>query len=178
MKKLFILILLFPATMMAQEIKWMSLAEALEAQKKEPRKIMMDVYTNWCGPCKMMDKHTFQNKDVAKYVSKNYYAVKFNAEGNEVINYKGKKFENPGYDPKLSEKRNAAHEFMIYMQVPGFPTVVFMDEKGDFITPVTGYRTPKQFEMYLKVFKDDTYKKITTSADWQTYQQNFVSKFN
>ena len=41
----------------------------------------MDMYTVWCGPCKMLDKNTFHNKDVADYINKYYYAVKFNAEG-------------------------------------------------------------------------------------------------
>ena len=41
----------------------------------------MDIYTDWCGPCKLMDKNTFQNPDVAQYLNNNFYAVKFNAEG-------------------------------------------------------------------------------------------------
>mgnify|MGYP000536572778 FL=1 len=69
----------------AQEINWVSLEEAVELQKKNPKKIIMDVYTSWCGPCKMLDRNTFQNKDVAAYINKNYYAVKFNAEGQEEI---------------------------------------------------------------------------------------------
>ena len=43
----------------AASINWMSLEEAVAAQQKEPRKIMMDVYTQWCGPCKMMMANTF-----------------------------------------------------------------------------------------------------------------------
>ena len=106
MKNIVLILLLLPSALIAQEIKWMSLAEALEAQKKEPRKIMMDVYTNWCGPCKMMDKNTFANPDVAAYVSKYFYAVKFNAEGNEKIHYQGKEFVNNNYSPENANKRS------------------------------------------------------------------------
>ena len=67
----------------AQNIEWMTLAQAIEAQKIEPKKIFMDVYTNWCGPCKLLDKNTFQNPDVSRYISEHFYAVKFNAEGQE-----------------------------------------------------------------------------------------------
>ena len=56
----------------AQEIQWMSLNEALEAQKKEPKKIFIDVYTVWCGPCKLLDNKTFQNPDVDRYISEFY----------------------------------------------------------------------------------------------------------
>ena len=78
----------------------MSMNQALEAQKKEPKKIFMDAYTVWCGPCKMLDKNTFSNSDVIEYVNENYYPVKFNAEGNEEINFKGQVFKNPQYDPE------------------------------------------------------------------------------
>ena len=52
----------------SQEINWLTLDQALELQKKNPKNIIMDVYTNWCGPCKMMDRNTFQNKNVSEYI--------------------------------------------------------------------------------------------------------------
>ena len=65
MKKIILLLILLIAgvSVNAQEseINWMSLEEAVQAQAKNPKKIMMDVYTSWCGPCKMLDKNTFQN---------------------------------------------------------------------------------------------------------------------
>ena len=80
---------------LAQKINWVTLEEAVKLQKQAPKKIMMDAYTNWCGPCKMLDRNTFQNKNVADYVNEHYYAVKFNAEGNETVNFNGKEFSNP-----------------------------------------------------------------------------------
>ena len=82
------------STVFAQKIQWMTLAEAREAQKKEPKKIFMDVYTDWCGPCKLLDKNTFQNPDVSRYISEHYYAVKFNAEGTEEIQYYNRHCKN------------------------------------------------------------------------------------
>jgi len=67
----------------AQSINWVSMDEALELQQKTPRKILIDMYTSWCGPCKMLDRNTFTNKDLIAFVNEHYYAVKFNAEGNE-----------------------------------------------------------------------------------------------
>ena len=87
MRLFFLILVLSFNALSAQSIQWMTLAEAIEAQKENPKKIIIDVYTDWCGPCKLMDKNTFQNRDVAAYISKHYYAVKFNAEGNESITY-------------------------------------------------------------------------------------------
>ena len=67
LKKLFaILSFFFASNLISQEINWISMDKALELQKKVPKNIIMDVYTEWCGPCKIMDKNTFQNPDVVQ----------------------------------------------------------------------------------------------------------------
>jgi len=169
-------LLLSPIVFHAQEINWMTMDEALAAQKKNPKKIFMDVYTSWCGPCKLLDKNTFTNKDVINYLNKNYYSVKFNAEGNEQINYKGRLFQNPGYQPNR-KGRNATHEFTRALKVTGYPSLAYFDEQGNFIQAVAGYRTPQQLEIFLKMMATDDYKKLTTSEAWNEYQKNFKGTF-
>ncbi|HAX14985.1 MAG TPA: thioredoxin family protein [Leeuwenhoekiella sp.] len=159
-----------------EKIKWMSFGEALKAQKKEPRKIFMDVYTDWCGPCKLLDKNTFQNPDVAKYVNQNYYAVKFNAEGTESIDYQDFVYTNPNYDPKR-KGRNSQHLFAHAMKINAYPSIVFFDEKGNLIQPLPGYKTPQQLELFLKMIESDDYLEITTAEAWEEYQSNFESTF-
>ena len=165
------------ATLEAQEIKWMTFDEAIAAQKKKPKKIFIDVYTNWCGPCKMLANNTFTNKDLAKYVNENYYPVKFNGEGNEVVNYQGQKFENKGYDPSKAHTRNSTHPLTAYMQVQAYPTMMFLDEKSDLITSITSYMSPTQLELYLKMFATNDYQKIKTQDEFQIYQSKFKPTF-
>ncbi|MEM6685501.1 MAG: DUF255 domain-containing protein, partial [Bacteroidota bacterium] len=93
-------------TVQAQKINWVSIEEAQELMKTAPRKVIMDVYTVWCGPCKMLDKNTFQNPDVANYINKNYYAIKFNAEGDSNVTFQGNTYTNPNYDPAKKKRRN------------------------------------------------------------------------
>lgn len=172
-----VLAVLTSVSSIAQEINWITLEKAIELQKKNPKKIMMDVYTNWCGPCKMLDKNTFQNPDVAKYVNQNYYAVKFDAEGNERINYKGKVYSNPGYKAELASRRNSAHDLTIALQIQAYPTIVFIDEKGDIIAPIKGYQTPTQLELYLKMFKVDEHKALDTQEKFNAYYTAFKPQF-
>ncbi|WP_378181455.1 thioredoxin family protein [Aquimarina sp. SS2-1] len=174
---LFLIGLLFVLPTQAQEINWMSMNDALEAQKKTPKKIFMDVYTNWCGPCKLLDKKTFHNKDVVDYVNKNYYAVKFNGEGTEEIHYNDFTYTNPNYNPDR-KGRNSQHFFANALKISGYPSIVFFDEKGNLIAPVVGYKTPKQLELYLKMIYNDDYKKLTSADAWQKYEQSFVSTFS
>jgi thiol:disulfide interchange protein len=44
------------------EIQWVTLDELHELNKKEPRKVFIDIYATWCGPCKLMDKKTFADR--------------------------------------------------------------------------------------------------------------------
>ncbi|MBD0832496.1 thioredoxin family protein [Aestuariibaculum sediminum] len=180
MKRIAIMLMLLLFVSMhsvAQEINWVTLEQALELQKKTPKKIMMDVYTSWCGPCKMLDKNTFHNADVVDYVNKHYYAVKFDAEGNEEVNYKGKTFANPGYKPELANRRNSPHELTRYFQVSAYPTIVFMDEEGELIAPIRGYQQPTQLELYLKLFKNDDYKDMDTQEKFNDYYKAFKPEF-
>lgn len=179
MKKLLLSFIFFIALgtgLKAQEVKWMTMNEALQAQKEHPKKIFMDAYTIWCGPCKMLDKHTFSNKDVAKFINENYYPVKFNAEGTEQITYRGQEFGNPRYDPNRTG-RNSQHEFAGAMRINAYPSLVFFDEEGDLIGPIPGYRTPHQLEVFLKLFLMEEYKKINNAEDFQEYTNNFKYEF-
>ncbi len=172
------LLISFASSVSAQtEINWMSMNEALAAQKENPKKIIMDAYTDWCGPCKLMDKKTFHNPDIVKYINKNYYAVKFNAEGREVIRYNNYTYDNPKYDPSRKGQRNYQHLFARYLKINGYPSIVFFDEEGKMIAPVVGYRTPRQLEIYLKMIASNDYKNVVTKEQWETYQKNFTHTF-
>ena len=160
----------------AQAIEWMTFGEAIEAQKKNPKKIIIDVYTDWCGPCKLMDKKTFQNRDVAAYISKHFYAVKFNAEGEETISYFGNTFTNPNFDSNR-RGRNATHQFTQFLGVRGYPTVIFVSETGDLITPLVGYQNPQQIEFYLKMIKQGDYMIFSKPDDFEKYRKSFRPKF-
>ena len=178
MKYLFIIISsLFFVNISAQNIDWMSLEQALEMQKKNPKNIIIDVYTNWCGPCKLLDKNTFQNKKVADFINKYYYAVKFNADGNEVISFDDREFANPNYKPALANRRNGNHQLTRYLGVTAYPTIVFLDTKSDVIYNLKGYNTPSQIEIWLKLFKDESHKNIKSQEDFNNFQKSFVPEF-
>ena len=179
MKKsiIIVLILLGVFHVNAQEkINWLSMDEALVLQLDSPKKIIMDVYTTWCGPCKLLDKNTFSNNDVIKFINDNYYAVKFNAEGTKDINYDGVTYDNPNYQ-EGRKGRNSQHLFARALKIKGYPSIVFFNNDGGFIQTVVGYKTPQQLEIYLKMMANDDYLELTNNEAWQDYQDNFKGKF-
>jgi thioredoxin-related protein len=157
------------------QVNWMSLEEAVVAQKNEPRKIVMDVYTQWCGPCKMMMANTFTNPDVIAYLNENFYAVKFDAESKAPVNFKGQTFENPGYKEGV-RGRNSAHQLSRELRVNAYPTLVYFDEKAEVIAPISGYKTPGQLEMYLKFFAQH-FTPGVQQGEWEEFRDNFVPSF-
>ena len=133
----------------AQKVNWMSWDEAVEANKQNPKLIFVDVYTDWCGWCKKMDASTFGNPVIAKYMSENYYAIKFNAEGKDTINFAGNTFVNQNPDASRS-----THQFAraLLDNQMGYPKFVVFNNKIERMSIIPGYHTAKDFEPMLKFF--------------------------
>lgn len=162
----FLVILAFSPTPKKEEIKWYSMQEALNLQKTNPKKILVDVYTDWCGWCKRMDANTFSNETVAKYMNANFYCVKFNAEGNDTINFRGQIFVNKSYG-----KPRGTHQFTPIL-VNGrisYPSYVFLTEKAKGITVVKGYQPTDLWMTYLRYVAKNKYKS-------QTYQEYYKAE--
>lgn len=122
-------------------VQWITLEEALQKSKEDPKTIMIDVYTDWCGWCKRMDETTFSDADVAAYIREHFYAVKLNAEGKKAIKY---------LDREVTERQLAEEVF----GVTGFPTVVFLNSKDNTVDLHSGYQEPIEFKTTLQAFSN------------------------
>ena len=135
-------------------IEWMTWDEAIAAAEKEPKKVFIDVYTDWCGWCKRMDKTTFSDPKVVKYVNENFYAVKFNAEQKEEITFRGHtmKYRSSG--------RRGVHELAISLLDGrlGYPSYVYLDEEQNRITISPGFKQVNPFLKELTFIAEDHYK--------------------
>ena len=174
MKKLVLLTLFLIQGFGFAQVRWMTMTQALAAQKKEPKKIIIDFYADWCAPCKEMDKFTFNHPEIAKIINEKFYAVKFESDGNETLSFAGHTFTNSDYKGKKS--KNGLHQFSKYMNINMIPTMVFLDEKTDPITSLSGFLNSKEVEPYFSMIASDEYKTIKTRNEWEGYQKKFKSK--
>lgn len=168
MKRLLLLLLVMAiglSTTHAQEqsIKWLSFEEAAKiAEKGTSKKFFIDVYTDWCGWCKKMDKETFNDPKVRAYMLANYHMVKFNAEQPAPIRYKGETYNLVG------SGRSTYHE-LAYALTQGnlsYPTVVFMTEKFEVLSPLAGYYPATPFLQIARYFGDSLFENMT----WKDYE--------
>ena len=148
MRKILTVLLLTVVTLSVQaqtqeKINWLTFEEAAALTAKKPKMILVDVYTDWCGWCKKMDKGTFTDPAVIKYVNDTFYPVKMNAEDSK------RKFVFKGQEYTEQTMSRA-------MQVSSYPNFVIMDAAMENITQMPGYREAEPFlqtlEAVLKQF--------------------------
>jgi len=151
-------------------VKWYTFEEAVNLQKKTPKPIMVDVYTSWCGPCKMMSKNTFGNAIIAKYLNDHYYPVKFDAETRDSVKFNGFVFANK--NPEGIQR--PVHDFAVSILEGklSYPSVVFLNEDIKKIQTVVGYYQAEQFEPIMKFFGSGKYKE----GSYEDFQKTFVSE--
>jgi thioredoxin-related protein len=144
----------------SNEIHWMSFEEAEAKMKEKPKKVIIDVYTSWCGWCKVMDKKTYTNDSLIQFVNENYYAIKFDAEQRTPIKFMGKSWEYSA--------QNKVNDLAVQMMQGrmSYPTTIFMDEGFKDPQVVPGYQELFQMESIIK-YLGGNHHKSTPFTDWQ-----------
>lgn len=151
----------------AAKVNWMSFEKVASLMKTKPRKVYVDMYTDWCHWCKVMDKKTLSNPNVVSYLNENFYCIKFNAESKNDVTYKGITYS---YD-----KKRKAHELAIELMQGrlSFPTSVFLEEHFKTGQPVPGYLKVQDLEMILKYMAEGKNK----TTPWTQYQKAFKAEW-
>ena len=147
------------------EVDWLKLDEVDNKLSKESRPVLIDLYTDWCHWCKVMDKKTYGNEKVAKYISDHFYAAKVNAETKDLISWHNKSY---AYNDKYR-----IHDFALYISngQAAFPTTVIIPSENAQPIPLAGFLEPKEIEPILKYFGEDAYKTMS----YPQFQKTFHS---
>ncbi|MDF2192546.1 DUF255 domain-containing protein [Paraflavitalea sp. CAU 1676] len=155
-----------PVAEIANKTQWLTLTQVAEGLQKQKKPVLIDLYTDWCGWCKVMDKKTYTNKNVAAYLQDKFYAAKVDAETRSAITWQGKSYTyNDGYK---------TNNFAIYLTGGqlSYPTTVIIPVDGE-PQAIPGYLTPPELELLVKYFGEGQFGK----KDFGEYQRSFKSSW-
>jgi uncharacterized protein YyaL (SSP411 family) len=151
-----------PADSRGAAVSWLSLDEVAKRLESDKKPVLIDLYTSWCGWCKVMDKKTYSNKAVAAYLNDKFYTVRVDAESRATIQWQGRSY---GYNSQYR-----CNDFALYLahgQLE-FPTTVIIPP-GEAPQAIPGYIEPKDFEPLVKFFGEGAWR----TRDFGEYHKNF-----
>ncbi len=146
------LVMLSPGQAHAQQIKWRDWNSGLKEATVSKRPILVDVYTDWCGWCKRMDRDVYSRRDVRDYLSRRFVTIRLNAEADQPA----------GYEGRVYTSRTLASRF----RVTGYPTTIFLHAEGDHVANVPGYVPADRFLLLLRYIGDGHLDRGVTFDDF------------
>ena len=109
-------------------IAWSTdLKKSLETAKQSNKYVLVDFYTDWCSMCKVMDKTTYLDAGLAKYLNAKFVCVKLNAE-------------DKGDGQKEAESHN----------IGDYPHMLIYGSNGKVIGQLAGFQKPQNFQASLE----------------------------
>lgn len=130
-----------------QSAAWLTFDEGIRLADKENKKILIDVYTDWCGWCKKMESEVYADKEVRTVIDSRFVAIKLDAESSRRITFNG---------TEITEA-----DFAKAAGVTGYPTTLFLDQKVRPITSFPGYVSAERFRSILGYVGEDHYTTIS-----------------
>jgi thioredoxin-related protein len=150
-----------------EKLQWISLEEAEQKMKDDPRPLLIDLYTDWCGWCKVMDRKTYTSQDLIQYLNQNFYTVKLDAETKKEIKWKGKTYKfNPSY------KTNEIALMLTNGQL-SYPTTVIIPSVNDDPQPIAGMLEIKDMELVTTYFGSKNYGKLSFDSYARKYKPSW-----
>lgn len=130
-------------------LQWMSMDDLARKKESGSKIYLIDIYTEWCGWCKVMDNKTFSDPRVQEILRADFHLVKFDAERKDPILFNGKTYEWQA----AGRKGNNSLAIQLLDGKMSYPSLVYLDENFNKIRISTGYKNPDQLLQELEVIK-------------------------
>ena len=139
----------------AEPVAWHGWNEGLAAAAGGGKPVIVDVYTDWCGWCKRMDRDVYAKAAIGDYLNQHFVMVRLNAESAERVSYGG----------RTMTARALAGGF----QVTGYPTTIFLKSDGTHLVNVPGYIPADDFIKLVRFIGDGH---MDRGVSWEEYSRS------
>ncbi|MCQ2099739.1 Protein of unknown function, DUF255 [Fibrobacter sp. UWH9] len=124
-------------------VHWMGYSEAFALAKSKPKLVFVDLYADWCVPCRVMDKNVYMNPMVADALNRYFYPVKLDADSQDSIMCDG-------------QKNTVQRCYFDVWELNALPAFVLVAPKGMSILTVTDSMSPQEMlELLLKFLEKE-----------------------
>lgn len=162
----FFIVLCFSKASLAQKesINWVKVEDLQVLIKQNPKPILIDLYTNWCFYCKVLDAKTWKNRDVIRALNQYFHCVKFDAESKKTISFNKEKY---------NYLETGIHELALALSSKqtalSFPTLVFLDKNYEVTYRYSGYIKSKKIYPLLIYIGREEYR----TKSWEEFMKVF-----
>ncbi|WP_019037677.1 thioredoxin family protein [Psychroflexus tropicus] len=125
------------------QVKWLSFEQLEDSLMKQPKKVFIDFYAEWCVYCKKMDQAAFEDPEIIRLLNQNFYAVKMDVETKDTIRFGGKTF----FNQQLGKTRTPTHQIPLLLasreQQPfSLPAIILLNENFEIEARYFRYLSP------------------------------------
>lgn len=121
-------------------------SDALTKAKNEDKMIFIDIYADWCGPCKRMAKDVFTDSNVAEYYNNSFISLSINPE------------------------KEIDHPFVKGRNIAAFPSFYWLSSDGEIQLVAEGYLTPDEL-----IGKGKESKNANLSEEYNKYKSLWIN---
>jgi thioredoxin-related protein len=150
-------------------VKWKTFNELPELMKKQPKKILINLYDNYSISSTMQRLKTYNNPIIAEYLNKHFYCLNLDAKSLDSIPFLGQTY--------INEKAAHGYHQLAIAMLGGkmqFPSFIILDENNKLLDRFPGYKPPDDFEVLIHFIGEDAFK----TSKWIDYKKDFKGSFS
>lgn len=133
------------ASVPAEGLEWKPFEEAVQQAATQDRKLIVDIYAPWCPWCRRLQREVYVDDAIQEYVKQHFVLTRLDGE-------------NQTDSLRFREYTLTPSELAIGLGAQGYPTTVFLDPSGEYITRLPGFAEAPAFLNVLSYIGSDAFK--------------------